>query len=72
LAGWKGEVPMAEYFGINRRLVMRYEKGTYTFNRIRFNSGDQAIHNLAKHISDLQNEKPAKVLKVTTFAIVPV
>jgi hypothetical protein len=49
------------------RLTMRYASGgSFTFSRIQHNASDEGMFQLANSIASLQNERPAKILRVVT------
>jgi len=55
----------------NIRLVMRYVGvSAFSFNNLRLNASDQAIHQLATHIASLQSETPRQITRITTRQLV--
>ena len=57
---------MTELILTSKRIVMRYEKGTYTFSRVKPDAADQNLFNLANTLTSLQVEQPKKILQVVT------
>ena len=56
---------MLTFDNIDRRLVMRYQNArTFSFDKVRTNSSDQALLGLANAFASIQSEKPSKVTTV--------
>jgi len=54
----------------NRRLVLRYDPGQFTFRNFIHTSSDAQLYELARGINSFQVDTAAKVLKVQTFEMV--
>jgi len=62
---------MASAVLTNKRLVLKYEKGSFTFNKIDMLAGNEGLYSLAGHINAVQDEKPPKqILVVSTKQII--
>lgn len=57
---------------IERRLVLRYadRARTFSFNKVRINSSNQALFDLAGALSSVQNKRMIKVTTVVTRRLV--
>jgi hypothetical protein len=60
---------MPVFINVGKRLVLRYERGTFTFSRLKPNASDQGIYDLATHFIALQDEAPRQIVQVTTRLI---
>ena len=54
----------------SRRLVLRYDKGQYTFRRLDEASTPTEMHTLASHINAIQVDPVEKIVLVRTIALV--
>jgi len=54
---------------INRRLVLRYDPGQFTFRSFNHTSSDEALYELAHSINEFQEDEVKRVLKVQTFEL---
>lgn len=54
---------------INRRLVLRYDPGQFTFRSFIHTSNDEALYELARSINAFQEDEVKKILKVQTFEL---
>ena len=52
---------------VNRRLVLRYEPGQFTFRKFIHTASDAQLHDLAHAINRFQEDELVKVLKVQVF-----
>jgi len=52
---------------IDRRLVLRYDPGQFTFRNFIHTTSDENLYALAQSLNAFQVDKAAKVLKVQTF-----
>jgi len=51
----------------NRKLVLRYNPGQFTFRNFLHTASDQQLYTLANRLNAFQEEPIAHVLKVQTF-----
>ena len=54
----------------NRRLVLRYDPGQFTFRHFVQTSSDSQMYALAQGLNAFQEDEVKKVLKVQTFELV--
>ena len=57
---------MPTFITIGRRLVMRYDTGSFSFNNIRTNATDTGMYNLSKAFASIQEKSPRKVSAIIT------
>ena len=50
----------------NRRLLMRYATGTFSFNKIRTTASDEGVYQVARAFASLQNQPPRQIMTVVT------
>ena len=53
----------------NRRLVLRYDPGQFTFRKFAHTASDAQLYDLANRLNSFQEEPVAQVLKVQTFEL---
>ena len=51
----------------DRRLVLRYSPGQFTFRNMMHTTSDENMMRLARAINSLQEENATKILRVQTF-----
>ena len=51
----------------NRRLVLRYDPGQFTFRNFVHTASDEQLYDLANRLNAFQEEPVVQVLKVQTF-----
>ena len=49
----------------DRRLVLRFENGQFTFRRIARTAGDDALFDLAKGLNAFQDDPVKNIVKIT-------
>ena len=54
----------------NRRLVLRYDPGQFTFRHFVHTASDEQLYDLAQGLNAFQEEEVKRVLKVQTFEMV--
>lgn len=54
----------------NRRLVLRYNPGQFTFRNFNHTATDEQLLDLAEGLNCFQEDEAAQVLKVQTFELV--
>lgn len=55
------------FINVDRRLVMRYGSGgAFSFSKVRVNSSDEGLLDLANAFASIQSEQPTKVTTVLT------
>jgi len=55
---------------INRRLVLRFDPGQFTFRSFNHFADDATLYELAHRLNDFQEDDVKRVLKVQTFELV--
>ena len=53
----------------NKRLVLRYDPGQFTFRNFIQTSSDEQLYDLAQNLNAFQEESVTHVLKVQTFEL---
>ncbi|MCL2708657.1 MAG: hypothetical protein FWF03_06025 [Defluviitaleaceae bacterium] len=62
---------MATGVETSKRLVLYYEKGSFSFGKIDIAAGDQGMYDLAHALNYFQDEKPPKkIVSVATTQII--
>jgi len=55
---------------VNRRLVLRYDPGQFTFRHFIQTSSDTQLFELAQALNEFQEDTAVRILKVQTFEMV--
>jgi len=55
---------------VNRRLVLRYDPGQFTFRHFVQTASDEQLYDLAQGLNAFQDVPVAKVVKVQSFEMV--
>lgn len=54
---------------MSRRLVLRYDPGTFTFRNFDVVATDEQLYNLARQINSVQEDEVRQVLKVRVLQL---
>jgi hypothetical protein len=54
---------------VNRRLVLRYDPGQFTFRNFDHIATDEQLYDLAVQLNSFQEDPVTKIIKVQTFEL---
>lgn len=61
---------MANAAVINKKVVLKFKKGSYSFDKINLLANDDQLYGLATILNSFQAEVPTKYVKVITSQII--
>ena len=61
---------MPEFSITDTRLVLRYERGSYSISRLMLDAADENLFELAATVANVQSEQPKQVIKMVTRMLV--